>query len=184
MPKVSNAYLKDRRDQILDAACRCFARQGYHATSIRDILAEADVSYGALYNYFDGKRTIFLELVRRGRESRDEMAEGIDGDPVDLILEMIGTSSARSVESARVDLGIWTAALDDDEVRDEVLTVFSEMANTFGERLDENRDGHRSRQSAGRMYLAVLLGIRVQLALDPTFDIESCREELGKIPCR
>ncbi|HEY9407971.1 MAG TPA: helix-turn-helix domain-containing protein, partial [Jiangellaceae bacterium] len=52
MPRVSEAHLAARRDQILQAAWTCFARDGFHATSMQDVFAEAGLSAGAVYRYF------------------------------------------------------------------------------------------------------------------------------------
>ena len=54
MPKVSDAHRAARRRQILDAARRRFVRNGFHATSMQDIFAEAGLSAGAVYRYFPG----------------------------------------------------------------------------------------------------------------------------------
>ncbi len=55
----------DRRRQILGAAVRVFARQGFHACRVSDIADEAGVAYGLLYHYFRSKEevldTVFLE---------------------------------------------------------------------------------------------------------------------------
>ena len=55
----------DRRRQILDAAVRVFARQGFHACRVSDIADEAGVAYGLVYHYFHSKDevldTLFLE---------------------------------------------------------------------------------------------------------------------------
>ena len=45
----------DRRRQILDAAIRVFARQGFHACRVSDIAREAGVAYGLVYHYFDSR---------------------------------------------------------------------------------------------------------------------------------
>lgn len=54
-----------KRRQILDAAVRVFARQGFHGSRVSDIADEADVAYGLVYHYFDSKEavldTLFLE---------------------------------------------------------------------------------------------------------------------------
>jgi TetR/AcrR family fatty acid metabolism transcriptional regulator len=55
----------DRRRQILDAAVRVFARQGFHGCRVSDIADEAGVAYGLVYHYFRSKEevldTLFLE---------------------------------------------------------------------------------------------------------------------------
>jgi AcrR family transcriptional regulator len=55
----------ERRQQILDAAVRVFARQGFHTCRVSDIADEAGVAYGLVYHYFGSKEqvldTLFLE---------------------------------------------------------------------------------------------------------------------------
>jgi TetR/AcrR family transcriptional regulator, fatty acid metabolism regulator protein len=55
----------DRRRQILDAAVRVFARQGFHGCRVSDIADEAGVAYGLVYHYFRSKdevlNLLFLE---------------------------------------------------------------------------------------------------------------------------
>ena len=52
----------DRRRQILDAAIRVFARQGFHSTRVADIADEAGVAYGLVYHYFASKEQVLDEL--------------------------------------------------------------------------------------------------------------------------
>ena len=52
----------DRRRQILDAAIRVFARQGFHACRVSDIAREAGVAYGLVYHYFNSKDQVLNEL--------------------------------------------------------------------------------------------------------------------------
>jgi len=55
----------DKRRQILEAAVRVFARQGFHGCRVSDIADEAGVAYGLVYHYFGSKdeilSTLFLE---------------------------------------------------------------------------------------------------------------------------
>jgi AcrR family transcriptional regulator len=60
MPRVSEAHLAARRRQIVDAATRCFVRNGFHASSMQDVIKEAELSVGAFYRYFRSKN----ELIR------------------------------------------------------------------------------------------------------------------------
>jgi AcrR family transcriptional regulator len=59
---ASKAPPIDRRRQILDAAIRVFARQGFHSTRVADIADEAGVAYGLVYHYFDSKDEVLNEL--------------------------------------------------------------------------------------------------------------------------
>jgi len=79
------AGAEERRRQILAAAVRVFARNGYHASRVGDIAEEAGVAHGLLYHYFASKdevlATVFREnwgeLLARFRavEAADEPAD-------------------------------------------------------------------------------------------------------------
>jgi TetR/AcrR family transcriptional regulator, fatty acid metabolism regulator protein len=56
------AVATDKRRQILDAAVRVFARQGFHSTRVSDIADEAGVAYGLVYHYFSSKDEVLNEL--------------------------------------------------------------------------------------------------------------------------
>ncbi len=56
----------DRRRQLLDAAVRVFARQGFHASRVSDIATEAGVAHGLVYHYFSSKDEV-LDTVFRER---------------------------------------------------------------------------------------------------------------------
>lgn len=65
MPKVSAEHAAARREQILSAAQRCFARKGFHTTSMNDVFAEAGLSAGAVYSYFKSKDEIIAAMAER-----------------------------------------------------------------------------------------------------------------------
>lgn len=65
MPRLAVDVKEARRSHILAAAQRCFARSGYHLTTIDDIAAEAGVSKGAPYVYFESKEALFHELYEQ-----------------------------------------------------------------------------------------------------------------------
>ncbi len=67
MPKVSEDHLEQRRQQILDAARRCFGRKGFHRTSMQDVFAESGLSAGAVYRYFKSKDDIVRAIATEGQ---------------------------------------------------------------------------------------------------------------------
>jgi TetR/AcrR family transcriptional regulator, repressor for uid operon len=55
----------DRKTQILEAAVLCFARKGFHLTSMHDISAEAGISVGLIYRYFQNKEAVIGAMADR-----------------------------------------------------------------------------------------------------------------------
>ena len=55
---------QDRREQILDAALRCFVDRGFYGTTIPEIAAKADIASGTIYHYFDSKEALVNALFR------------------------------------------------------------------------------------------------------------------------
>jgi AcrR family transcriptional regulator len=69
---ASNA---DRRSQILEAGLVCFAKRGFHQTSMHDISAEAGISVGLIYRYFENKEAVISAMAARHKEEIQQMLE-------------------------------------------------------------------------------------------------------------
>lgn len=66
------------RDQLLETALRLFHRDGFHATGIDRILAEANVSKMTLYKYFPSKTELILAVLRlRDERFRALLVDGV-----------------------------------------------------------------------------------------------------------
>ncbi|MGR6913144.1 TetR/AcrR family transcriptional regulator [[Actinomadura] parvosata] len=70
----------ERREQILDAATRAFARAGYTATGLDDVAAEAELTRAMLYRHFDSKSDLYRAVLDR---ACTRMAEATGGDDFD-----------------------------------------------------------------------------------------------------
>jgi AcrR family transcriptional regulator len=62
-PATSEQQKSQRRDEIIAAAKKVFARNGFHDTTIADIAKEAELAYGSIYWYFDSKDDLFRQLI-------------------------------------------------------------------------------------------------------------------------
>ena len=134
MPRVSDEYLEQRRQQILEAARRCFARQGFHETTMQDVFAESGMSAGAVYRYFKTKDDLIQAisasaLGQLGTVIDDALAE----DPLPGLDEIAGRLAAAAQElsgpdgPARIGPAAWAAALHDPRVTVIVRDVFSAL---------------------------------------------------------
>src|SRR6267142_1183053 len=65
----------DRRVQILDAALVCFAKRGFHQTSMHDISAEAGISVGLIYRYFANKEAVIAAMADRHKKEIHDVLE-------------------------------------------------------------------------------------------------------------
>jgi AcrR family transcriptional regulator len=63
MPKISAERRTERREQILDAARRCFAEHGYEGATVVRLEEATGLSRGAIFNYFGSKEELFVELA-------------------------------------------------------------------------------------------------------------------------
>lgn len=130
-PKVTQARIDARRQQIFDAACAVFIRKSVRNTTIRDICAEAGLSTGAMYNYFAGKREIILamaELSRRrnagilageGGAGRTwtEIVDGLTGYFITMLDSLDRESPQGLSEVSRLDLELWSETVSDEDLR-------------------------------------------------------------------
>ena len=112
----------DKRRQILDAAVRVFARQGFHGCRVSDIADEAGVAYGLVYHYFDSKEevldTLFLERW-------------------DVMLAMIASVDVREELSPREKLHeivsfIFDSYRHDPDLMKVIIVEVTRAANSFG----------------------------------------------------
>ncbi len=72
---------EQRRRQLLDIARDIFADRGFHATAMDDIAAIAGVTKPVLYQHFDNKRALFLELLDDvGEQLLLALSSAISGD--------------------------------------------------------------------------------------------------------
>src|SRR5438105_6742789 len=65
----------DRKTQILDAALVCFGKRGFHQASMHDISAEAGISVGLIYRYFENKDAVISAMADRHKKEIGEVLE-------------------------------------------------------------------------------------------------------------
>jgi AcrR family transcriptional regulator len=75
LQKNEGGLVERRREQIIAAARKVFARKGYQSTTTDDIIAELGVGKGTLYRYFKDKRELFLAVDEDGSARMDKAAE-------------------------------------------------------------------------------------------------------------
>ena len=127
MPKIKPETSLARRDEILEAAEICFARQGFHQTSIRDIIRQSGLSAGCIYGHFATKEELIRAIGER-RHTRDAALLASDGDTMDPIATLraiagnflMDLQTEDGLRTRRVGLQLWAEAVRSKEVHTQV----------------------------------------------------------------
>jgi AcrR family transcriptional regulator len=90
--------VKGRREQFLEASARVFAKKGYFAASVSDIIEEAGVARGTFYLYFSSKRQVFAEVLHLIIEKIEAIIRGPnEGDPSSDVFRRLTDNVARVI---------------------------------------------------------------------------------------
>lgn len=111
----------ERRRQILDAAVRVFARQGFHSTRVSDIADEADVAYGLVYHYFPSKDQVLDQLFTERWSLLLTAIEEADRSELEP-REKLGAVARFIIESYRYDPDLMKV----------IIVEVTRAANSFG----------------------------------------------------
>jgi TetR/AcrR family transcriptional regulator, transcriptional repressor of aconitase len=186
MPRISLARADARRRQIVEAALTCFARRGFHKTTMQDVVEQSGLSPGSIYCHFAGKRDIIIAVVeeRHRRErallqrafEKESFAEAVDQLTTDFI------AALRAPEERawrRLTVQLWAESLHDQRlavaVRDGVerpKTILARMV----QRARANGELPRTLDADGtaRLLIAFFQGLVLQLTWDRSLDTQPC----------
>jgi AcrR family transcriptional regulator len=183
MPKISEARRDERRQQILDAALRCFSRDGFHATTTADIIGEAGVSQGSLYLYFPTKEDIVVALAddrHQGEAFLNALAQR-ESDPIRglaLLIELHGRSlsDASGLDARRVGIQGWGEALRNPCIRDSVVEGTTKVREAIVGLIERGQRTGQVRSTvdpdaAARLLIAVFQGLVLQVAWSEAVDL-------------
>jgi TetR/AcrR family fatty acid metabolism transcriptional regulator len=118
---VAKAPPVDKRRQILDAAIRVFARQGFYSCRVSDIADEAGVAYGLVYHYFASKDEVLNELFTERWSLLLAAIEEVDRQPIDA-REKLDAVARFIIDSYRHD----------PELMKVIIVDVTRAANSFG----------------------------------------------------
>jgi len=119
MPKISEATRESRRNHVLVSAWKCFSRQGFHATSMDEVIAETGMSSSSVYRYFRSKDELIdaaaeeslsrIYMLLTELTSRDPVPS-----PVETLAAMLEAPRQRQQEDydlTKISITAWAEAL-------------------------------------------------------------------------
>lgn len=183
MPKLTPARAKAQRERILAAALGCFARQGFQAATMQDIVGASGLSPGAIYGYFAGKTEMVMAIAsERHQMERRRMEYALASSSLDASLQRLLEGFVLELRDPkeklwrRVAVQLWAESLSNPTLKREALfgvkQAIQALSRLIRKAQKEGRwPGNLNPASAARVMIAVLQGISLQLAWDDKIDI-------------
>jgi AcrR family transcriptional regulator len=142
MPRVTEQYVQRRRREILAAARRRFARDGFHATTMDDVIAEAGISSSVVYRWFSGKDELVAACIAEALEGVvDALEETLRIEPpvtlADAVRRVVEATRAQTVHDgddlSAVVVQAWAEAMRDPSVRSLLGGLYLRIRNGLAE---------------------------------------------------
>jgi AcrR family transcriptional regulator len=182
MPRITDRRRAANRAAIIDAARRCFARDGFQRVTMPDLAEEAGISAGAFYRYFGSKDEVIHEIAREafagvGAAVVARMEQLEAPSTADVVDVLTGTLTAGSVTvgdhaidldvQARVAVQAWGEVTRNEELQGRSRQGLDELAGAIAAALTRGQRVGRVPASlcpddGARLVLALLPGMILQ----------------------
>jgi AcrR family transcriptional regulator len=194
MARVSQEHLDARRRQILDGAARCVSRNGFHATSMQDILRESGLSAGAVYRYFRSKEELIAAIADEAfssiRSAFEEAARTTPPPTPDVLLgrvlrqmlvEEVPGGDRRAF--ARLIVQVWTETLRNERLATVLDDGYGRMRGVWADlvrayRASGQMEADVDPDHVARTLIATAQGFIAQQALFGNVEVEVLEDGL------
>jgi AcrR family transcriptional regulator len=144
MPRVTEEYRAARRAEIVGAAGQLFATNGFHSTSMADVISASGLSAGAVYRYFRSKEELIGAVSETALSTADEvfgelLADGAVPSPAEAVTGVIEVVLRRrqgedpGAELTRIALQVWAEAVRSPELSARANSAFGLLRGHFAE---------------------------------------------------
>lgn len=182
MPRVSQQYRDARRREILEAAGRCFAENGFHSTSMQDFFAASGLTAGLVYRYFRSKDELIATLAGEALELLHAgVAEAIAAEEPpgteEVLARLLRTLDELDSREgmARVAVQVWGEALVNPAVAEITTAGIARLQAALARLVRAAQEAGQLDPEvdpayAARALYSILPGFLLQRALDPAVD--------------
>jgi AcrR family transcriptional regulator len=186
MPKVTEAYLETRRQHILDAAITCFARKGFHQTTMEEIGQEAGLSPGVAYRYFENKEDIILATIQDSLDRAGHLFESDEGDTLRVLEQMLDDHLQRVQQPGRdkyykVRVQLWAEVIQNPEVAEKARLIRQTALKQLAKVIKRGQEKGQINPDLDPMAVSLTIsaihdGVIIHWLADPNLDFRQHRE--------
>ena len=178
MPKLKPETTDARKEHILQAALTCFAREGFHRTSVDAIVEAAGLSKGSLYTYFSSKTDLYLALLEKlladtGLINALNAHSGSSRQRLDAAMRsmLAFTSTPHYPRYAALLMDAWNMSQVEPQVRRKLAANYAELRTSFEALIQSGIDSGEFNPTdapgLANVFIAIFDGLMVQFVLDP-----------------
>ncbi len=186
MMRVRGSYKKSEvsRQQVLDAALKTLAAQGYAKTSVSDIARAAGLSKGAVHYHFENKDDLIEQVLQRCADTlRDRVRQAWTqpGEPHERVLRALTELRAarKTGPELKVLADLMAQGLHDPKLQARLRQMLQDNRQQVAEGVVESLESLRIRPKiAAHVIPRLLLGVLDGLALHDFFDPSAEEDEL------
>ena len=140
MPRLTDATRAERRAHVLTSAWVCFSRNGYHQTSMDDVITETGMSSSAVYRYFRSKDELIDASAEEGMTAVRDVFERAQAQvPLPGPQELIGTlvhalhrrAAHASYDLTRLAMSTWAEAVRSPHLQARAGTLYGESLTSI-----------------------------------------------------
>ena len=168
----------------------CFAREGFHRTSMHDIYAESGLSAGAVYGYFGGKEQIIEAIASEAHRLAQSVAASVpendegDNGLYGLLEALFGGFEdfdlAQVDQRIRLSLQLWAEALRNPRVKAQLLENVEAVRGAFAQLVRRGQASGRldpalSPDAVARAMIALFQGLILQRTWYESIDLDAYR---------
>ena len=180
-PLVPEQYMEARRNQIILAACECFIEKGFHKATMQDVAKAANLSIGAIYNYFKSKDEIIIAAAAADRQQNEQIMreireeDGTDplGEALQTYIHVLESMNAHQI-SLNLDLFSESSRNQDlgEQMKLNVQTMFQGINELVkSEQLQDHLNKTLDSESITRVFLSFYFGALLQKVVEPDIDL-------------
>lgn len=152
-PKFHNVE-SEKQERIINVALKEFARNGYDKASTNEIVKEAEISKGSLFNYFNSKKELYLFLLDYVTEMIEKIYAEVDWNETDFFERMrqIGLVKFKVYKKFPEAFNFLKALAHEDvaEVRSEIKKIGKDLITNGLEKCYQNIDWTKFREDVDR----------------------------------
>jgi len=163
---------EETRSRIEEAAFNLFTTQGYHGSSMRQIAAEAGLTPASIYNHFNGKEDIFVEVFVTRHPIREilPILEDAEGETAEELIHNITGKVYKMIHKRKELLYLLFVEIVEFEGRhlNEIYKIGGIRVLGFIDKLRKTRSQFRD-ISSGNLFISILGLMLSQWMLETSF---------------